>query len=55
MPTVLALISAIGMAAILWIGGSIVIHGPEVLGCGAISRQTHDLARAAVQMVGTAG
>ena len=55
MPTVLALISAIGTAAILWIGGSIVIHGPEVLGCGAISHHIHNLARVSVEMVGAAG
>lgn len=55
MPSVLAAISAIGTAAMLWVGGSIVIHGLEVLGWGAISHQIHVLAAAAVQMVGTAG
>lgn len=48
MPSVLALISAIGTAAMLWVGGSIVIHGLEVLGWGATSHQIHDLAAVAV-------
>lgn len=55
MPSVLAAISAIGTGAMLWVGGSIVIHGLEVLGWGAISHQIHDLAVVAVKMVGTAG
>lgn len=55
MPSVLAAISAIGTAAMLWVGGSIVIHGLDVLGWGAISHQIHDLAAVAVQTVGRAG
>lgn len=55
MPSVLTLISAIGTAAMMWVGGSIVIHGLEVLGWGAIGHQIHARAAAAVQMIGTAG
>ena len=55
MPSVLSAISAIGTAAMLWVGGSIVIHGLEVLGWGEIGHQIHDLATAAAHMVGTAG
>jgi hypothetical protein len=55
MPSVLAAISAIGTAAMLWVGGSIVIHGLEVLRWGVISHQINDLAAVAVQTVGTAG
>lgn len=55
MPLVLAAISAIGTAAMLWVGGSIVIHGLELLGWGAIGHQIRDLAAVAVRMVGSAG
>jgi uncharacterized protein len=55
MPAVLAVISAIGTAAMLWVGGSIVIHGLEALGWGQIGHRIHDLAMAAALMVGTAG
>ena len=55
MPWVLAAISAIGTAAMLWVGGSIVVHGLEVLGWGVIGEQIHDLAILAVQLVGRAG
>ncbi len=55
MPLVLVAISAIGTAAMLWVGGSIVIHGLEVLGWGVISQQIHDLAADAARMAGTAG
>ncbi|MCB1519359.1 MAG: DUF808 domain-containing protein [Hyphomicrobiaceae bacterium] len=44
MPTVMAVISAIGTAAMLWVGGSIVIHGLEVLGFGGIAHVVHDVA-----------
>ncbi len=55
MPSVVAVISAIGTAAMLWVGGSIVIHGLEVLVWGAISHQIHVLPAVAVRLVGTAG
>lgn len=55
MPSVLAAISAIGTAAMLWVGGSIVIHGLEVLGWGMIGHQIHDVAAGAARLIGTAG
>jgi predicted DNA repair protein MutK len=55
MPSVLAVISAIGTAAMLWVGGSIVIHGLEVLGWGMIGHQIHDVAAGAARLVGAAG
>ncbi|MCO8145994.1 DUF808 domain-containing protein [Rhodovulum tesquicola] len=55
MPSVLAVISAIGTAAMLWVGGSIVIHGLDVLGWGMIGHQIHDLAAGAARLVGIAG
>jgi hypothetical protein len=55
MPSVLIVISAIGTAAMLWVGGSIVIHGLDALGWGTIAHEIHDVAAAAVRLVGTAG
>ena len=53
MPSVLAAISVIGTAAMLWVGGSIVIHGLEVLGWGLIGHRIHDIAAVAAALVGT--
>jgi predicted DNA repair protein MutK len=47
MPSVMKLISGIGTAAMLWVGGSIVIHGLEVLGWDGLGHAIHDLAVAA--------
>lgn len=55
MPTVLSTISAIGMAAMLWVGGSIVVHGLDVLGWTAPDHAFHDLAAAAANAVPAAG
>ncbi len=54
MPAVMTLISGIGTAAMLWVGGSIVIHGLEVLGWGAIGHAVHDVALAAAALAGGA-
>lgn len=51
MPSVLAGISAIGTAAMLWVGGSIVIHGLEVLELSTIGHHIQDLAAASARMV----
>ncbi len=45
MPAVLAALSAAGTAAMLWVGGGILIHGAEELGWAAPSRLVHDAAR----------
>lgn len=44
MPKVMSLIAGIGTAAMLWVGGSIVIHGLEVLGWGMLGHAVHDIA-----------
>jgi predicted DNA repair protein MutK len=44
MPKLMALLSTVGTAAMLWVGGSIVIHGLEELGQGWLGHQIHDLA-----------
>lgn len=46
MPSVMAFIATVGTAAMLWVGGSIVIHGVEVLGWTAIGHFIHDAAAA---------
>jgi len=46
MPRVLDAISTIGTAAMLWVGGSIVIHGLEVIGFGGPGHLIHDIAAA---------
>ena len=55
MPWVLAGISAIGTAAMLWVGGSIVIHGLEVLGWSTIGHYIQDLAAVSAELIDSAG
>ena len=47
MPVLMKILSVVGTAAMLWVGGSIIIHGLEVLGFGALGHGIHDLAVAA--------
>ena len=47
MPKVLAVLSTVGTAAMLWVGGSIIIHGMEVLGWGWLGHHIHDWAAVA--------
>ncbi|AVO38881.1 DUF808 domain-containing protein [Pukyongiella litopenaei] len=51
MPGFMRWLTIIGTAAMLWVGGSIVIHGLEVLGFGWLGHQIHDLAVAAAHWV----
>ncbi|WP_299896799.1 DUF808 domain-containing protein [uncultured Ruegeria sp.] len=46
MPGVMKTLSIVGTAAMLWVGGSIVIHGMEVLGFGWLGHHIHDWAYA---------
>lgn len=46
MPTVMNVIALVGTAAMLWVGGSIVIHGLEMMGLGALGHVVHDIAAA---------
>jgi predicted DNA repair protein MutK len=54
MPSLMILISSIGTAAMLWVGGSIVIHGLEGLGWETIGHAIHDLSLAAADATGVA-
>ncbi|MFY0692940.1 MAG: DUF808 domain-containing protein [Paracoccaceae bacterium] len=47
MPSFMTLLTVVGTAAMLWVGGSIVIHGLETLGFDALGHKIHDLAVAA--------
>lgn len=54
MPGFLAVLTLVGTAAMLWVGGSIIVHGLETLGAGALGHLIHDWA-AAVGELSTAG
>ena len=47
MPKLLAVLSTVGTAAMLWVGGSIIIHGMEVLGWDWLGHHIDDWAKAA--------
>jgi uncharacterized protein len=51
MPALMAALATIGTAAMLWVGGSIIIHGAEGLGFGWPAHTVHDLAHAAAHAV----
>lgn len=46
MPHFMKLLMVVGTAAMLWVGGSIVIHGLEELGFGWLGHHIHDIAYA---------
>jgi predicted DNA repair protein MutK len=47
MPVLMAVLSTVGTAAMLWVGGSIVVHGLEELGQPWLGHMIHDIAHAA--------
>lgn len=51
MPTFLALLLIVGTAAMLWVGGSIVLHGMGEMGFGWLGHHIHDWAAMVAQMV----
>ncbi len=50
MPRFMKLLTTVGTAAMLWVGGSIVIHGLEQLGFGWLGHHIHDWAAAIANM-----
>ncbi|OSP55882.1 DUF808 domain-containing protein [Pseudoruegeria sp. SK021] len=54
MPGFMTVISTIGTAAMLWVGGSIVVHGLEVLGFGAIAHTIHGIAASVAHAIPSA-
>ena len=51
MPYVLGFISTVGTAAMLWVGGSIVVHGLEEFGLKSLGHAIHDVAAAAGALI----
>jgi len=54
MPILLTTLSIVGTAAMLWVGGSIILHGMDVLGMPWIYDQIHHLAVAVAEAAGQA-
>jgi predicted DNA repair protein MutK len=55
MPHFLTALSAVGTAAMLWVGGGIIIHGLEEFGLTALGHASHGLAAAAGAMLPLGG
>lgn len=55
MPKVMAALSTIGIAAMIWVGGGIIVHGLEVFGFGWIAHLLHDAGEAAAHAVPALG
>ena len=51
MPGFMKILMIIGTAAMLWVGGSIVLHGTDVLGFGQLYHVIHDIAHSAAHAV----
>ncbi|EEW25795.1 DUF808 domain-containing protein [Rhodobacter ferrooxidans] len=47
MPVLMSVLSTVGTAAMLWVGGSIILHGSEELGYGWLAEAIHHVAQAA--------
>jgi predicted DNA repair protein MutK len=54
-PKLLTGLSGIGTAAMLWVGGGILLHGLEELGAPEIPQFVHDLAHSAGTATGPIG
>ncbi|HEX7034549.1 MAG TPA: DUF808 domain-containing protein [Pseudomonadales bacterium] len=51
MPRLLATLAAVGTAAMIWVGGGILVHGLEGYGLAWIGHTIHDLAEGAAEAV----
>jgi uncharacterized protein len=47
MPRLLTTLAAVGTAAMIWVGGGIIVHGLEAYGLAWLGHSIHDLAEAA--------
>jgi predicted DNA repair protein MutK len=54
-PTLLSALSKIGTAAMLWVGGGILLHGMEELGAPQAAHFVHDAAHRVGEAAGMAG
>lgn len=55
MPKVMAALSVIGIAAMIWVGGGIIVHGLETFGLTSPAHLIHDVAAAAGHAVAGMG
>jgi len=55
MPIFLTLLSAVGTAAMIWVGGGIVLHGLEIYGPPSVGVAVHAAAEAAAHALPSAG
>ncbi|MBI0475724.1 DUF808 domain-containing protein [Sphingomonas sp. MA1305] len=55
MPRVLAALSVIGTAAMLWVGGGIILHGLEAFGLDTLPHALHDAAHHVAARLGALG
>jgi predicted DNA repair protein MutK len=55
MPKLLAFLSVVGIAAMIWVGGGIIVHGLEEFGMGGIAHALHDAGEAAAHALPSAG
>jgi len=55
MPVLLKILGVVGTAAMVWVGGGIIIHGLEGYGLAGLGHAIHDLAAAAAHAVATLG
>jgi predicted DNA repair protein MutK len=55
MPKVMAALSTIGIAAMIWVGGGIIVHGLETFGVGVVAHAIHDAGVAAAHGVPALG
>ena len=55
MPKLLAFLSIVGIAAMIWVGGGIIVHGLEEFGLGGIAHLLHDAGEAAAHALPAAG
>jgi predicted DNA repair protein MutK len=54
MPVVLKVLSVVGTAAMIWVGGGIILHGMEEFGLGWLPHLFHDIAAGAGRAMGGA-
>lgn len=55
MPKVMAALSTIGIAAMIWVGGGIIVHGLEVFGVAGPAHLIHDAGEAAAHALPAIG
>lgn len=55
MPVLMAILAVVGTAAMLWVGGGLIVHNLPVIGLGVISGTIHHIAESAAHTVPTIG